>query len=119
MKKESRNKARLKKHLKIRQKINGTSLKPRLSIYKSHQNFYAQLIDDSKGITLASASTVNDKNYSGNIEAAKKLGHTFGKKIKELHFFYDRNQDFREDYTIKGTKSGSIQELENRDGVFK
>lgn len=42
-----------------------------------------------------------------------------GKKIKELHFFYDRNQDFREDYTIKGTKSGSIQELENRDGVFK
>lgn len=42
-----------------------------------------------------------------------------GKKIKELHFFYYRNQDFREDYTIKGTKSGSIQELENRDGVFK
>ena len=52
MKKESRNKARLKKHLKIRQKINGTSSKPRLSIYKSHQNFYAQLIDDSKGINL-------------------------------------------------------------------
>lgn len=84
MKKESRNKARLKKHLKIRQKISGTSSKPRLSIYKSHQNFYAQLIDDSKGITLASASTINDKEYSGNIEAAKKLGHAFGKKIKEL-----------------------------------
>ena len=59
-------------------------LKNFLIILFYNTDFYAQLIDDSKGITLASASTVNDKNYSGNIEAAKKLGHTFGKKIKEL-----------------------------------
>lgn len=80
----SRNKLRQKKHLKIRQKISGTSSRPRLSIYKSHQNFYAQLIDDEKGVTLASASTLNDKEYSGNIKAATKLGTEMGKKIKGL-----------------------------------
>lgn len=85
MKVNSRNKARMKKHLKIRQKISGTSNVPRLSIYKSHQNFYAQLIDDTKGITLASASTINDKEYSGNVKAAEKLGHEMGKKIKTLN----------------------------------
>ena len=85
MKVNSRNKARMKKHLKIRQKISGTSNVTRLSIYKSHQNFYAQLIDDTKGITLASASTINDKEYSGNVKAAEKLGHEMGKKIKTLN----------------------------------
>ena len=85
MKVNSRNKARMKKHLKIRQKISGTSRVPRLSIYKSHQNFYAQLIDDTKGITLVSASTINDKEYSGNVKAAEKLGHEMGKKIKNLN----------------------------------
>ena len=84
MKIDSRNKARQKKHLKIRQKISGTSQIPRLSIYKSHQNFYAQLIDDSKGITLASVSTLKENGYSGNIKAAEKLGHEMGKKIKSL-----------------------------------
>lgn len=83
-KKVSRNKARIKKHLKIRQKISGTSKIPRLSIYKSHKNFYAQLIDDTKGITLTSASTINEKVYSGNVKAAEKLGHEMGKKIKAL-----------------------------------
>ena len=84
MKKNSRNKARIKKHLKIRQKISGTSKIPRLSVYKSHKNFYAQLIDDTKGITLTSASTISEKEYSGNIKAAEKLGHEMGKKIKSL-----------------------------------
>ncbi len=84
MNKNSRNKARINKHLKIRQKISGTSQIPRLSIYKSHKNFYAQLIDDSKGITLTSASTINEKEYSGNVKAAEKLGHEIGKKIKSL-----------------------------------
>ena len=85
MKINSRNKARIKKHLKIRQKISGTSQVTRLSIYKSHQNFYAQLIDDTKGITLTSVSTINDKEYSGNVKAAEKLGHEIGKKIKALN----------------------------------
>lgn len=86
MKLKSRNKARVHKHLKIRAKISGTAEIPRLSVYKSHQNFYAQLIDDKKGITLASATTLKgkDSKYSGNIESAKVLGHEMGKKIKAL-----------------------------------
>lgn len=83
--KSSRNQARMKKHLKIRQKISGTTTIPRLSIYKSHQNIYAQLIDDTKGITLTSASTIKEKEYSGNIKAAEKLGHEMGQKIKALN----------------------------------
>lgn len=84
MKTKSRNEARKNKHLKIRQKISGTSQIPRLSVFKSHQNFYAQLIDDSKGITLVSASTLKNEEYSGNVKAAEKLGHEMGKKIKAL-----------------------------------
>lgn len=85
MKAQSRNEARIKKHLKIRQKISGTKDIPRLSVYKSHQNFYAQLIDDTKGVTLLSLSTLKDKEYSGNIKAAEKLGHAMGQKIKSLN----------------------------------
>lgn len=94
MKAKSRNQARQQKHLKIRQKISGTSQVPRLSIYKSHQNFYAQLIDDSKNITLASVSSLTDKEYSGNVKAAQKLGHEMGKKIKALkieQIIFDRS----------------------------
>lgn len=85
MKAKSRNEARKNKHLKIRQKISGTSQIPRLSVYKSHQNFYAQLIDDSKGVTLVSVTTLSkDSKYAGNVAAAEKLGHEMGKKIKSL-----------------------------------
>lgn len=84
MKAKSRNAARKNKHLKIRQKISGTATVPRLSVYKSHQNFYAQLIDDTKGITLASASTLKTPGYSGNVAAAAKLGQEMGQKIKAL-----------------------------------
>lgn len=81
---KSRNQARLKKHLKIRTKISGTAIIPRLSVYKSLQNFYAQLIDDTTGKTLCSSSTIKDKTYSGNIKAAQKVGKELGAKIKKL-----------------------------------
>lgn len=81
---KSRNQARLKKHLKIRTKISGTPTVPRLSVHKSLQNFYAQLIDDTTGKTLASASTIKDKVYGGNVNAAKKVGKELGIKIKKL-----------------------------------
>lgn len=85
MKAKSRNEARKNKHLRIRQKISGTATVPRLSIYKSHQNFYAQLIDDTKGVTLASATTLTkDSKYAGNVASAEKLGHEMGQKIKAL-----------------------------------
>ncbi|UUM19972.1 MULTISPECIES: 50S ribosomal protein L18 [unclassified Mycoplasma] len=115
MAKLSRNKARKAKHIRIRQTLSGTSDKPRLSVYKSHQNFYAQLIDDSKGVTLTSVSTLKDSNYSGNIQAAKELGAKMGQAvlalgIKELVFdrsgylYHGRVKAFAEAVREKGVK---------------
>ena len=81
---KSRNQARIKKHLKIRTKISGTPVIPRISVHKSLQSFYAQLIDDTTGKTLASVSTIKDETYGGNIKAAQKVGKELGIKIKQL-----------------------------------
>lgn len=95
MAKLSRNQARIKKHHRIKVKLSlGTSVKPRLSVFKSLQNFYAQLIDDTTGKTLASVSTVKDEVYGGNITAAAKVGALMGQKIKELkieQIIFDRS----------------------------
>jgi large subunit ribosomal protein L18 len=56
--KKSRNDARKLRHLRIRQKIQGTSSKPRLNVFRSNTHIYAQVIDDEKGITLVSASSM-------------------------------------------------------------
>ena len=61
--KPDKNKLRLKRHKRIRGKISGTAERPRLSIFRSNKNIYAQLIDDVAGVTLASASTL-DENVS-------------------------------------------------------
>ena len=69
----SSNKARQKRHLRIRNKIVGTAERPRLSVYRSLNNVYIQLIDDAKGVTLVSASTQDAElkgSYGGNKEAA-------------------------------------------------
>lgn len=84
MAKLSRNQARQVKHLRERQSIIGTSEKPRLCVYKSHQNFYAQLIDDSKGTTLASVSTLEKGKYHGSVADAAKVGTLMGEKITKL-----------------------------------
>ncbi|MCS4536882.1 50S ribosomal protein L18 [Mycoplasma sp. CSL7475-4] len=81
----SRNQARQKKHLRERQSIIGTASKPRLSVFKSHQNFYAQLIDDSKGVTLASVSTLAKGEFHGNIASAAEAGKLMAQKINELN----------------------------------
>lgn len=80
----SRNQARLVKHNRERQHISGTKDKPRLCVFKSHQNFYAQLIDDVQGITLASVSTLEKGKYNGNIASAAKAGEEMAKKITQL-----------------------------------
>ena len=70
------NKQRLKRHKRVRAKISGTSAKPRLSVYRSNANITAQIIDDTKGVTLVSASTL-EASFEGigsNKEAAKKIG---------------------------------------------
>ena len=76
------------RHLRVRKKVSGTPQKPRLNVYKSNTNIYAQIIDDVNGKTLVSASTL-DKDIktsvenAGNMEAAKKIGEVIGKKALE------------------------------------
>ena len=77
--KPDKNKLRLKRHKRIRGKISGTAERPRLSIFRSNKNIYAQLIDDVAGVTLASASTL-DENVS---EDATKVEQAVGKAIAE------------------------------------
>ena len=83
VKKLDRNKLRQKKHRSIRKKIVGTAERPRLAVYRSLQNIFVQVIDDTTGNTLVSASTIekNAKIENGsNIEAAKKVGESIAKK---------------------------------------
>ncbi|MEG1632924.1 MAG: 50S ribosomal protein L18 [Oscillospiraceae bacterium] len=72
---------RSKRHVRVRGKISGTSERPRLSVFRSEENIYAQLIDDVAGVTLCSASSV-EKGFEGggNIEAAKKVGKTVAER---------------------------------------
>ena len=93
---KEKNKDRVVRHKRVRNTVVGTTERPRLSVYRSLSNIYAQIIDDSKGVTLASASTL-DKEVAEMIkgktktEAAKIVGETVGnrakaKKIKEVVF---------------------------------
>ena len=70
------NKARLKRHKRVRGKISGTAARPRLCVYRSLDNIYSQIIDDEAGVTLASASTAEKtfKEYGGNKAAAREIG---------------------------------------------
>ncbi len=83
--KPNSNKARIRRHQRVRAKISGTSDCPRLNVFRSLNNIYAQIIDDTKGTTLVSASTL-DKEFegaTGNCEAAKKVGLLVAKKALE------------------------------------
>lgn len=79
------NKARAKRHARVRGKISGTADCPRLNVFRSLKNIYAQLIDDEKGITLVSASTVEKdfEEYGGNKTAAHKVGELLAKRAAE------------------------------------
>ena len=65
-----------------RKKIMGTPERPRLSVYRSLKHIYAQVIDDFKGVTLVSASSLNMKNGGGNVEAAKALGKVLAREAQ-------------------------------------
>ncbi len=80
--------ARLKRKIRVRKKIQGFPACPRLNVFKSTKHIYAQVIDDTTGTTLASASTVMQDikaglKYTGNLEAAKKVGAAIASKAKE------------------------------------
>ncbi len=80
-----KNIARLNRHKRVRGKISGTAERPRLNVYRSTNNIYAQLIDDVKGITLCTASTL-DKDFEGNggnKDAARKVGAAIAKIAAE------------------------------------
>ena len=81
-KKENKQASRERRHVRVRRKVTGTSERPRLSVYRSEKNIYAQIIDDTKGVTLVAASSI-DKGFEGtgwDIEAAKKVGEAIAKR---------------------------------------
>lgn len=89
---------RRKRHVRVRAKVQGTAARPRLNVFRSLKNTYAQLIDDDGGHTLAAASTVEpgfrkSKASGGNIDAAKKVGSLIAERAKEkgiTRVVYDR-----------------------------
>lgn len=92
--KQNKSEARQKRHLRVRKKISGTPERPRLAVYRSEKNIYAQIIDDVNANTLVSASSL-DKDFSlkigSNKEAAKVVGEEIAKKalakgIKQVVF---------------------------------
>jgi large subunit ribosomal protein L18 len=85
--KGDKNKARLKRHLRVRKKIEGTTARPRLNIFRSSKHMYAQIIDDVSGVTLAAASTQDKElkgevSNGGNVESARKVGELIAKRAK-------------------------------------
>lgn len=88
IKKVSKPAVRVKKHKKIRNKISGTSSRPRLAVYRSNKHISVQVIDDLQGHTIASAST-NEKDVqskldkTNNIEAATLVGEIIAKRVAE------------------------------------
>lgn len=89
-----RNVIRKRVHSRIRERIQGTSERPRLNVYRSLSHIYAQVIDDTHGRTLVSASTVADKvKTGGNLAAAKEIGKLVAERAKEkgiTKVVYDR-----------------------------
>lgn len=79
-----RNEIRRRIHARIRQKLAGTTERPRLNVYRSLNHIYAQVIDDQKGVTLASASTLSAKQKTGgNVAAAREIGKAIAEKAIE------------------------------------
>ncbi|HKR95520.1 MAG TPA: 50S ribosomal protein L18 [Candidatus Angelobacter sp.] len=83
----SKDKIRRRVHQRIRQRMSGSGERPRLNIYRSLNHIYAQVIDDSTGKTIASASTVQGKKGSkktgGNVASAKEIGKTIAQRAQE------------------------------------
>ena len=83
--KVNKNAMRLKRHIRVRGKVSGTPECPRLNVFRSNANIYAQIIDDVNGVTLVSANTLEKgfEGATGNAEAAKNVGLTIAERAKE------------------------------------
>lgn len=87
--KPDRNAVRKKRHGRVRKNITGTSERPRLNVYRSNKNIYVQLIDDTEGKTLVSASTLDNElnlENTSNTEAAIKVGELLAKRAQDKGF---------------------------------
>jgi len=81
---KKRNEIRQRVHTRIRRRMIGTTDRPRLNVYRSLNHIYVQVIDDSKGVTIVSASTVASKaKTGGNVAAAKEIGKLIAERAKE------------------------------------
>ena len=88
VRKESRQKVRAKKHMRIRNRFSGTTERPRLAVFRSNNHMYAQIIDDTVGNTLVAASTVEKEvkaqlEKTNNVDAAAYLGTVIAKRAIE------------------------------------
>ena len=86
IKKVARNEMRKARHARIREKVTGTTNVPRLNVFRSNNNIFAQIIDDEKAVTLVSASSIDKElkiENGGNIEAATKVGELIAKRAKK------------------------------------
>ena len=86
LKNVKKNEERIRRHKRVRKVVSGTPDCPRLNVFRSNANIYAQVIDDTAGKTLCSASSLELKlENGGNIEAAKKVGAAIAEKCKALN----------------------------------
>ena len=108
--KKSRQEVRVKKHMRIRNRISGTAERPRLAVYRSNNHMYAQIIDDVAGSTLVAACTLEKEvkeqlEKTNNVDAAAYLGTVIGKRAMEKgietvvfdrggFFYYGKNAAF-------------------------
>ena len=98
--KESRSAVRTRRHLRVRAKISGTAECPRLVVFRSNKHIEAQLIDDTKGMTLACTSSVQLKLANGsNCEAAAKVG-----EADKVYVRVDQNKA----YWVRGEETGDV-----------
>jgi large subunit ribosomal protein L18 len=106
--------ARLKRKKRIRKKIAGTGERPRLCVFKSLQNMYAQIVDDAAGKVIAGVSTLtpdvkSEVKYGGNVVGAKKVGEAIAKKAIDLgikEIIFDRN-GFKYHGRVKAVADGA------------
>jgi large subunit ribosomal protein L18 len=88
IRKTSKNEIRERVHVRIRKKLRGTTERPRLTVFRSTAHIYAQVVDDSKGVTLVAASSTEKaaavkKGAGGNVAAAKEIGKRVAERAKE------------------------------------
>jgi len=106
---------RLRLKRSIRSKISGTAERPRLTVYRSNNHIYAQLVDDAQGVTIASASTFQDKLNGNPTDAGKQVGMRLAERAKEHGIdavIFDRN-GYRYHGRVKalaeGAREGGLQ----------